>query len=82
MNSHESSAVIVTISDQYLKNIQTVAAELESAGMKVEKVLKTVGIITGPAPSSIIDTLSNVKGVVSVEPDRPMEAIGGTLLKN
>ncbi|MEM9274479.1 MAG: hypothetical protein AAGA80_16160 [Cyanobacteria bacterium P01_F01_bin.143] len=75
MNSDESSAVIVTISDQYLENIQAVAAELESAGMKVNKVLKTVGIITGSMPSSITDTLSNLEGVVSIEPDRPMQAI-------
>ncbi|MGK7886320.1 MAG: hypothetical protein AB4057_17065 [Crocosphaera sp.] len=75
MNSHQSNAVIVTISDQYLENIQAVAAELESAGMKVEKVLKTVGIITGSMPSSTINTLSNVKGVIGIEPDHPMQAI-------
>lgn len=75
MNSQEGNNIIVTISDQYLENIQAVAAELESAGMKVEKVLRTVGIITGSIPSSTINTLSNVKGVVSVELDRPMQAI-------
>ena len=75
MNSSKSNDVIVTISDQHLENIQAVAAELESAGMKVNKVLKTVGIITGSMPSSITDTLSNLEGVVSIEPDRPMQAI-------
>ena len=65
MNSDKSSAVIVTISDQYLDNIQVVAAELESAGMKVNKVLKTVGIITGSMPSSITDTLSNLEGYLA-----------------
>lgn len=67
--------VIVTVDEQHLAEIQTVASALQSAGMQVEQVLSSTGIITGKVPLSGIPALKSIAGVVDVETDQEMQAI-------
>jgi len=76
MNDDNVQPVIVTIDDQHIPVIQSVAKALEAAGMRVSNVLSTVGIISGSIPLADIDTLKAIPGVVDVELDQEMHAIG------
>ena len=76
MNDDNVQPVIVTIDDRHIPVIQSVAAALEAAGMRVSNVLSTVGIISGSIPLADIDTLKAIPGVVDVELDQEMHAIG------
>jgi len=67
--------IIVTIDEQHLANIQTVATNLQAVGMTIDNILSISGIITGSAPRSLIPSLKAVPGVLDVEEDKEMRAI-------
>jgi hypothetical protein len=67
--------IIVTIDEQHLADIQTVANNLQSLGMTVDNILSVSGIITGSASRSLIPSLKAVRGVLDVEEDKEMRAI-------
>jgi hypothetical protein len=75
MGSENVEKVVVTVDEQHLPNIQSVRADLESAGMEVDGVMETVGIITGKVPPGKARALGAVRGVSSIEPDGEMYAI-------
>jgi hypothetical protein len=75
MSGERVERVSVTVDDQHLPEIQTVAIALESAGMRVEQILASTGIITGEVPQSKIEALKRVPGVVDVEIDQEMWVI-------
>lgn len=76
MNEAEKQAVIVTVDDAHIGNIQSVARSLSAAGLQVSNVMPTIGIIAGSVPASSIATLKALPGVLDVEADREMHAIG------
>lgn len=61
-------SVIVTVSGE----AEPVADGLRAAGMTVERVLGTVGIVTGSVEAERRASLAAVPGVVAVELDRPV----------
>jgi thiamine biosynthesis lipoprotein ApbE len=67
--------VVVTVDDESLKQIKQVASALKSAGMKVDQVMSTLGVISGTVDKSKVSALKKVKGVAVVEPDEEMKAI-------
>jgi len=67
--------IIVTIDEQHLADIQTVANNLQFLGMTVDNILSVSGIITGSARRSLIPSLKAVPGVLDVEEDKEMRAI-------
>lgn len=69
-SSPETVEYIVTVQSQYLDRVQEVTEHLESAGLKVERVLGTLGQIVGRAEEAKRPTLAGVEGVQSVDPDR------------
>jgi len=75
MAEEEVEPIVVTVDDQNLPIIQFVVTGLESAGMKVDRVLPVTGIITGAVSQSKLERLRKVPGVAHVEVDREMEAI-------
>jgi hypothetical protein len=75
MSEVELQSIVVTVDDEHLPSIQDLALTLQSAGMLVEQILPTAGIITGRAPANIIPTLPNLSGVVAVEADETMQAL-------
>jgi hypothetical protein len=65
--------VIVTVADDALHNIQTVASQLAARGMKVDRVLPITGVISGSCPADKKAALRNVKGVHSVEDEAQVQ---------
>jgi len=61
--------VTVTVDDTHLRSIGTVARSLEQTGMRVDKVMAAVGVITGSVDSGTESTLTGVPGVASVDRD-------------
>lgn len=59
--------VTVTVSDDHLDALHTVAAALRANGMQVHEVLDTVGVISGSVPEDRRGSLSAVDGVEAVE---------------
>lgn len=75
MSDEQIERIVVTIDDQNLPIIQSVVTALESAGMKVDRVLTVTGIVTGEVAQSQLEGLKSIPGVVNVEIDRQMQAI-------
>jgi len=61
--------VTVTVDDTHLRSIRTVARSLEQTGMRVDRVMAAVGVITGSVDSGTESTLTRVPGVASVDRD-------------
>lgn len=62
-----TSRITVTIDDDHVSRANEVADQLRAAGMTVEQVLGTVGIITGSADAGQRASLEAVPGVAAVE---------------
>ena len=65
--------VVVTVDDQHLEQIKTVASGLRSAGMKVNKIMPVLGIVGGNVAQEKMPALRSVKGVANVEIDQEMQ---------
>ncbi len=72
----------VTVDDGHLAELDAVARALRASGMQVERVLGTLGLITGQAPVDARPTLLSIDGVTSVDellrvqlppPDAPVQ---------
>lgn len=50
--------------------VDTVAAALRAAGMQIDQVLGTLGVVTGAVPADRQGAVAGVAGVVSVTEDR------------
>ncbi len=72
----------VTVDDGHLADLDAVARALRDSGMRVDRVLGTLGLITGRAPADARASLLAVEGVTSVDeqlrfqlppPDAPVQ---------
>ncbi|MGJ7906649.1 hypothetical protein ACOQFL_09235 [Actinopolyspora sp. H202] len=59
--------VVVTVRDEWLDHIDTVVRRLRRIGMRVDRVLELVGMITGLLESEHFDAARAVPGVAAVE---------------
>jgi hypothetical protein len=75
MPDEKIERIIVTVDDQHLPEIQSVATALQAAGMQVDSILPGTGIITGAVTQSKMQELKTVPGVVDIEVDQEMQAI-------
>ena len=66
--------VTVTVDDTHLRSIGSVARSLEQTGMRVDRVMAAVGVITGSVDSAAVATLTGVPGVASVDRDITYQA--------
>jgi hypothetical protein len=60
--------VLVTVNDELLFRIESVATSLRLAGMSIDNVMADSGIITGRAHHESLPALSALPGVAAVEP--------------
>lgn len=60
----------VTVAESHAAALEDVAAALRRAGMEVEQVLPTLGIITGSAEDEQLAAIAGVAGVAAVEEGR------------
>lgn len=65
--------ITVTVGDDHLGHVGEVAEQLKAAGMKVESVLDTVGIITGSVASERRAALGGLSGVTAVEDEHTFQ---------
>lgn len=75
MTKQNIENVIITVDDQHMADVESVAAALRAAGMSVTNVMPTTGIITGGVASDTRQSLSALPGVKAIEPDEEMRAI-------
>lgn len=61
---------VVTVKSAYLSKLDSIAADLEAAGLRVTRVLYGVGMISGTAPEDQRDTLLQAPGVYDAEVQR------------
>jgi len=59
--------IIISVTDDRLSSLSSVASELAKQGMSVEQTLDEIGTITGSADDARIAALKAVPGVASVE---------------
>jgi hypothetical protein len=62
--------VVVSVADDSLDDLPTVVSALRDAGMVVEDVLETLGLVTGSVAPEVGALLAAVPGVSRVELDR------------
>jgi hypothetical protein len=53
--------------------IHEVTGDLKAAGLAVDQVLTSTGIVTGSAHPDAATRLRNVRGVADVSPDHPVD---------
>ena len=58
--------ITVTVADSHLGAMEDVVERLQARGMRVDRVLYSVGVITGCAPDRECSALGAVTGVGSV----------------
>jgi hypothetical protein len=71
--SKKSKSIVVTIADDAVNDIDAVAARLSEKGLKVERVLRGAGVITGSSTAGKVPGLAKVSGVKSVEEEAVAE---------
>ncbi len=59
--------VTVTVDDVHRERIEEVAEHLRAAGMQVQQVHSTIGVVTGVMPEGRRDEIADVPGVANVE---------------
>ena len=63
----DSKSIIVTVADDALGEIQSLATRLKDHGMTIKRVMPVMGVISGSVAASKLGTLRGVSGVTSVE---------------
>ena len=61
--------IVITVDPAARADIDQIAGRLAGAGMTVDQILSTTGIITGAADVAAVAGLGGLAGVASVEPD-------------
>jgi hypothetical protein len=62
--------LLISVDDNYMDKIPEVVKKLKSVGLNVEQSMQEVGIVTGSCDSAKVQALSQVEGVLNVEPSR------------
>lgn len=62
--------ISVAVDDAHLSQIQQISEQLQSSGMNVEKILSSIGVINGLVESNQLDSLYQIEGIQSIEPQQ------------
>ena len=62
-----SKSITVTVHDDHLGRIEALADQLRAAGMQVDQVLSSIGIITGEVTDAQRRAIAGLPGVAAVE---------------
>jgi hypothetical protein len=62
--------VVISVADDQVEDMSGVVDALRDAGLRVQEVLDSAGIVTGTVDGEALATLSTVPGVVDVERSR------------
>lgn len=61
---------VVTVEEAHRADLETVAVGLESAGLRVDRVLSAVGMVSGTAPADRREALLQAPGVSDAQIQR------------
>lgn len=61
---------IVSVDDAHLSDISSVAKELREAGVEIEDIMDTIGVIIVSCDTESAGILSHINGVTAVEEER------------
>jgi hypothetical protein len=62
--------VVISVADDQVDDMSTVVDALRAAGLRVNEVLDSAGVVTGTVDGAALASLSAVPGVVDVERSR------------
>ena len=62
--------LMVSIETSHLDRFPDVVHQLQAAGMKVERQLDQLGIVTGSINASQTESIAHIDGVAQVEPEQ------------
>ncbi|HAY42876.1 MAG TPA: hypothetical protein DCY59_04700 [Micrococcaceae bacterium] len=65
-----SHTYIVTVTSTYTAQMEQVVSSLESSGLRVNKVLSTLGQVIGHGNEQLRGQLEQIEGVQSVDEDK------------
>ncbi|MFC5289819.1 hypothetical protein ACFPM7_22425 [Actinokineospora guangxiensis] len=68
MTDIPAERVVVVIADSGLARLPEVVAGLRAAGLRVDEVLDSVGVVTGSVPTGLVSALTEIDGVEGIEP--------------
>ncbi|GGS55871.1 MULTISPECIES: ketohydroxyglutarate aldolase [Actinokineospora] len=68
MSEDPVERVLVVLADSGLARLPEVVAGLEAAGLRVDEVLDSVGVISGAVAVDAVSALAEVDGVEAIEP--------------
>jgi hypothetical protein len=71
MASMKNRSMIVTVSDA--RPIREVVDDLKVAGLHVDQILDSIGIVTGSAHPEAAKRLRGIRGVADVSEDHPVD---------
>ena len=62
--------VSVSVDNAHLPQIEQISQQLKSSGMNVQQTLSSIGVINGSIKSDRLNSLYQIEGVQSVEPQQ------------
>lgn len=62
--------VSVSVDNAHLPQIEQISQQLKLSGMNVEQTLSSIGVINGSIQSDRLNSLDQIEGVQSVEPQQ------------
>lgn len=62
--------VVISVADDQVDDMASVVEALRHAGLRVDEVLDSVGVVTGTIDGDALGSLSTVPGVLEVERSR------------
>ena len=62
-----SDQISVSVADEHLQDIDTLAVRLREVGMEIDQVMPSIGVITGAITSDRRSAIAELPGVASVE---------------
>jgi hypothetical protein len=65
--------VVISVTDDQVADMASVVDALRQAGLRVDEVLDSVGVVTGTVDGDALGSLSTVPGVAEVERSREFQ---------
>jgi hypothetical protein len=65
--------VVISVADDQVTDMAPVVDALRQAGLRVDEVLESVGVVTGTVDGDALGSLSTVPGVAEVERSREFQ---------
>lgn len=63
-------SMTVTLDDDHLAQAQQMSDAFEGMGLRVERVMPEIGVITGSGEEALLDRLRALDGVAEARPER------------